>query len=251
MLNGRACDDQTIELFMLHFFEGTIKRVQVLAGRILRLMTPHSQQADVRLQRRVAQQPQQLRFRGLLDGHEVQDCDLERPDVLVESPILFHHENLLSLQYLFRWKIVRYFDWHRYLTLLSLGTVLNFIIPLALKSTQFCIFSNNGVQPTHFVNVNSQQVETTTETSERQMILISIELCYESMANSETKKVLGHLQEPFVYLVSEAKYSSIPAATSAANVCCNAGSFIFFRSDEFERNPISTNVAGTVFFRNT
>jgi hypothetical protein len=45
----------------------------------------------------VGKQSQQMGFRGMLDGHNVQDHNALWPDILVDGPGLVHDENVLLL----------------------------------------------------------------------------------------------------------------------------------------------------------
>jgi hypothetical protein len=70
------------------------------------------QQNDVNLQRRVAEQPQNLGFRRDFCRHEVEQRYLQGPDVLLVRARLAHDEYVLFLERFGSWQIVVYLNWH-------------------------------------------------------------------------------------------------------------------------------------------
>ena len=70
------------------------------------------QQRDINLQRRVAKQPQELKLGCYFPGHQVQDYDLQRSDILMIGPAFGHYEDVLILQRFDRRKLIRHFDRH-------------------------------------------------------------------------------------------------------------------------------------------
>ena len=79
-------------------FERVVVIEQVFGVGVLRLVRGGVQQGHVHLERRVAQQTQQLRFGGDLGRHEVQDRHPQRADVLAFGALLAHHEDVLSFE---------------------------------------------------------------------------------------------------------------------------------------------------------
>ena len=67
-------------------------------GGILGLVGSGVHQFQIHLQGRIAQQTTQLRFRGNLGGHQIQQHNLQRTNVLGQRPVLRHNKNILLLQ---------------------------------------------------------------------------------------------------------------------------------------------------------
>ena len=61
-------------------------------------MLRRAQQGDVDLQGRVAQQAQQLCLGGDLGGHEVDDHDVQRTDVLADGAFVGHDKDVFTFQ---------------------------------------------------------------------------------------------------------------------------------------------------------
>ena len=70
----------------------------MLLGGILGAVGGDHHQLQMHLQRRVAQQTAELGLRDDLRGHEIQQHDLQRADVLGLCPGLSHDENVFLLQ---------------------------------------------------------------------------------------------------------------------------------------------------------
>ena len=79
-------------------------------GDVPRLMRLCHHERDVDLQRCIGQLAQDLEFRILLQRHEVEDHDLDRTDVLMDRPVLIHHEYIFSFKDLLYRKSVSDFD---------------------------------------------------------------------------------------------------------------------------------------------
>ena len=62
------------------------------------LMAHRLQQGHVHLQRRVGQQPGDLGLGGDLGGHQVQDQDLQRADMLGRCPLPVHDKDVFLVQ---------------------------------------------------------------------------------------------------------------------------------------------------------
>ena len=75
-------------------------------------------QFDLYLQRGIAQQAGKLCFRVDLCGHQVQDQQLERPDVLRDGARFCHHENVFFRERFHRGQLV--WDLDRHTRLLAL-----------------------------------------------------------------------------------------------------------------------------------
>ncbi len=115
LLHRRAGDDETVEAPLLQLRKGIVEFVQMDGGSVRALVRPHAHKGDVKLQRRVREHPQELQLRILLLGHEIQNTDLQRTDVLMGRPLLFHHKQILFLQNLPDRKIVLHFNRHRFI----------------------------------------------------------------------------------------------------------------------------------------
>ena len=70
------------------------------------------QKRHVHLQGRIAEQAQQLRFRGDLGRHQVDDGDLQRPDILTVGAAFRHDKNIFAFQYRAGRQIFRNLDRH-------------------------------------------------------------------------------------------------------------------------------------------
>ena len=111
-LDRRARDDHAIVLLVADFGERAVELRQVLLRRVARRVRLRVDEVDLDLQRRIAEQAQELRLRDVLDRHEVQDEDLERTDILAVSAVGIHDEDILSLEDMSGRQIIRYLDWH-------------------------------------------------------------------------------------------------------------------------------------------
>ena len=69
----------------------------MLLGHILGLVRAGVHQLQIHLQGCIAQQTAELGFRCNLGGHQIQQYDLQRTDILCNSPILGHHKDILLL----------------------------------------------------------------------------------------------------------------------------------------------------------
>ena len=98
LLNGRARDNQTIEVLMLDLFKRAIERLQMVFGHVRRLVARRAQQLNLDLQRGVGQLSHYLRLGSDLGGHEVQNEHAQRADILVQRAILGHDEDVLALK---------------------------------------------------------------------------------------------------------------------------------------------------------
>ena len=97
-LHRSAGDDHAIVAVMLHLVKGLIKGLQMGRGDVRCLMAHRLQQGHVHLQRRVGQQPGNLGLGGDLGGHQVQDQDLQRADMLGRCPLPVHDKDVFLVQ---------------------------------------------------------------------------------------------------------------------------------------------------------
>ena len=71
VLHRRAGDDETVEALVFYVLEGLVEGEQVFGADVFRLVGAGVQKGELHLQRRVAQQPRELRLGDDLRGHEV------------------------------------------------------------------------------------------------------------------------------------------------------------------------------------
>ena len=81
--------------------------VQVRMGRSIGACL---QQFDLHLQRRVGQHPQKLELRLLLLGHQIQNTELKRADILMRRAVFVNHEQVFLFQYFLDRQVILYFD---------------------------------------------------------------------------------------------------------------------------------------------
>ena len=73
LFHRRPGDDETVIFPVFDFIKGEIIFFQIRPVRMGRLAGCDAGEIHIDLERRIAQEPEQLHFRGLLDGHEIQD----------------------------------------------------------------------------------------------------------------------------------------------------------------------------------
>ena len=86
-------------------------------GDVRCLMADRLQQGHVHLQRRVGQQPGDLGLGGDLGGHQVQDQDLQRADMLGRCPLPVHDKDVFLVQCIVGGERFRDDEGHRWLLL--------------------------------------------------------------------------------------------------------------------------------------
>ena len=94
LLDRRAGDDEAVEFVGLDVVEIAIELVQIDSGGIFGGVTFGGEENGFDLDGRVAEQPEELRFRGFLGGHQVEDGDVQRANVLRQSAALIHDEDV-------------------------------------------------------------------------------------------------------------------------------------------------------------
>ena len=97
-LNGGSRDDETVVVLVAHLGEGGVEGLEVLGSDVFRLVADGLKQLDLDLKRRVGELAQDLGLGGDLRGHEVQQEELQRADVLVHRAKLRHDEDVLALE---------------------------------------------------------------------------------------------------------------------------------------------------------
>ena len=94
----RAGDDHAVIILVLNLVERLIERQHVLLGSILGLVAADLHQLQFHLQRRVAQQTGKLCLGNDLGGHQVQQRDAQRTNLLRPGPGLGHDEDIFVFQ---------------------------------------------------------------------------------------------------------------------------------------------------------
>ena len=102
MFDGRAGDDQPVEFFTADIAERAVEALHMIGGRVAGLMIGHADQAEFDLQRRGADQAGKLCFGLDLLGHQVQQADAQRADVLTRGQFLVHHHDAFGRQHVDR-----------------------------------------------------------------------------------------------------------------------------------------------------
>ena len=113
LLDRRTGDDQPVESLRAHLVKSFVEFEQVLTGGVAGLVAADLKQLDVALNRGVAQQPEQLGLGFDLLGHQVEDRQPQRPDILGVRPFLVHDKDIFFLQHPCGGEGIRNIDWHR------------------------------------------------------------------------------------------------------------------------------------------
>ena len=94
----RPRDDKTVIIPVFDVRKLQIRFVQIGIVRMGCFPGHGTGKVHFDLQWTVSQQPQQLQLRGFLQGHQVQDQDLQRADILGHGPLLRNGDNSFFLQ---------------------------------------------------------------------------------------------------------------------------------------------------------
>ena len=97
MLHRRPGYNHPVIMLVLDLPEGGIEGFQMAQGSILGNVGRYMHQFNIHLQGGIAEQPQNLGFGFDFLGHDVENQDLQRTDVLLLRPVMGHHENILVL----------------------------------------------------------------------------------------------------------------------------------------------------------
>ena len=97
-LHRRAGDDHAVEFAILQVIKGLVEGQKMLLGHILGLVGGHHHQLQMHLQGRVAKKTAQLGLGDDLGGHQVQQDDLQRTDLLGLRPGLGHDKDVFLFQ---------------------------------------------------------------------------------------------------------------------------------------------------------
>ena len=98
ILHRCSGDDHAVILLILDLMEGRIKGRQVLGVSILGNVAQGVEQFYLDLERRVGELAQQLGLGDDLSGHQIQDKQVQRADVLMDGAVFSHDKDVLSLQ---------------------------------------------------------------------------------------------------------------------------------------------------------
>ena len=98
ILHRCAGDDHAVILLILDLMEGRIKGRQVLGVSILGNVAQGVEQLYLDLERRVGELAQQLGLGDDLSGHQIQDKQVQRADVLMDGAVFSHDKDVLALQ---------------------------------------------------------------------------------------------------------------------------------------------------------
>ena len=98
ILHRRAGDDQSVKGSVLHLLKGLVKSQHVLLRGVFGHVPRRGNQLQLDLKRGVAQNPGQLRLCVRLGGHQVQQEDLQGPDILGHGAGLGHNEDIFAGQ---------------------------------------------------------------------------------------------------------------------------------------------------------
>ena len=141
ILNRRAGDNHAVEALIPELVEGFVKSLQVSRGDMAADVAGHLHQGDVNLQRCIAEQTQELVFRFDLGGHQVDNHNFERTNVLCDSTLVRHDKDIFAFQYFISGKIRRNTNGHGTGTSFSVRgkSVSYYIAEKKGKATVFCI----------------------------------------------------------------------------------------------------------------
>ena len=98
LLHRRAGDNHAVEFLAEDVVGGKIEAAQMRGGCVLGDMTRYLHERDVYLQRRVGEHPEQLRLGHFFGGHQVDDGNFQRADILGRSALAGHDKNVLPFQ---------------------------------------------------------------------------------------------------------------------------------------------------------
>ena len=98
VFHRRAGDDHAVVFPPPDLIEGGVKGLQVVLVDVLGTITGSPEQLYLDLEGRVGQLAQDLCLGDDLGGHQVEDEHLQGPDILVQSPVFGHDEDILPFQ---------------------------------------------------------------------------------------------------------------------------------------------------------
>ena len=108
----RACNDQPVEPQVLDIVKRPVKAHQVLDCSVFCPIAPSLQKFRLHLQGGIAQQAQKLRFGFNFSGHQVQNGNFQRADVLRRCALFRHYKYIFIFKDLpcgqFVWNLNRH-----------------------------------------------------------------------------------------------------------------------------------------------
>ena len=112
LIYGGAGEDHAIEEFIPDIVQMTVELFHVARRYVSGFVARRGQQRELDLQRGIAEQPGILDFRFMLLGHEVEQDDLERADVLAQGTLLPDELDALFLEFFAGGECAGNFDRH-------------------------------------------------------------------------------------------------------------------------------------------
>ena len=113
MLHGRAGDDASVEIPVPNLIERFVKSLKVLRRGVLGDVALRRNQLQLNLEGGVSQQTGKLNLRLDFLGHQVYQQNLQRADILRNSPPLGHDENVFPVENIHRRQVIRDFNRHK------------------------------------------------------------------------------------------------------------------------------------------
>ena len=98
LLDRGTGDDHAVPFLLAEDREVLVEHLHVLDGRVLRCVAAQLHEVDLNLQRRVAQQSDQIGLSSDLQWHEIENHDLQRTNHLRMGAAFVHDEDILMLQ---------------------------------------------------------------------------------------------------------------------------------------------------------
>ena len=118
LLHRRAGDDHAVEIAVLYVLKIRVELEHVFLRGVFAHIGAGLHELQLHLQGRVAQQTGELGLRRNLGGHEIQQQNLQRADILRHGPVFGHDKDVFVFQYIGCGEQIRYFDRHIALPLL-------------------------------------------------------------------------------------------------------------------------------------
>ena len=107
VLDGRTGDDHAVEALVSYLVEALVEGLHVLRRGVGGVVGGGFQKGDLHLQRAVGQQPGQLGLGDDLGGHQVQNQDAQRADVLALGTLAVHDKDVLAAKLVERGQLFR------------------------------------------------------------------------------------------------------------------------------------------------
>jgi hypothetical protein len=114
LFDRRACDDKTIELVAADRVERDVMIEQMLGICVFGVIRCRVNERDFNLQCRIAEQAKQLGLGCDFRGHEIQNRNTQRADILMGGAFLTHNENVFIFKSCACRKCGWNFYWHSF-----------------------------------------------------------------------------------------------------------------------------------------